>query len=125
MTGGLVAGTLAENKLEDQSGSATSVFQGTATPAQMATLRSLLLDARTGIAQGGCAVGFAEEIVDEPNPTFHSYALSYSVLWYGKANRLNFFTLPQGASPCQASLRNLIKHILFVARDVTRRSGSG
>jgi len=88
----------------------------------MATLPTLHADARIGLQQGGCTVGFAEEVANQPNPTFHSYELAYTAVRFGKGNRINLFELPLGAQPCQASLRNVMTHIVSVARDVQRRA---
>lgn len=120
--GGAVTGTLTEKDLEDEVARAvTRIFTGNATSQQMATLRDRLANARIGFEQGGCTLGFTEEVPDQPNPTFHGYELAYDVVWYGKGNRINLFELPLGAPPCPAALRNLMTHIISVARDVERR----
>jgi hypothetical protein len=121
--GGTVAGTLTEKRLEDASARAmTRIFTGTATPQQMATLRDLLANARIGFEQGGCTVVFTEEVPNQPNPTFHVYELAYTVVWYGRGNRINLFELPLGAPPCPAPLRNLMTHVISVVRDAERRA---
>lgn len=129
MTGGAVVGTLTENDLENRATQAvTRAFRGNATPAQMATLRTLLTEARIGFQEGGCTAGFSEEVPDQPNPTRHDFLLSYSVLWFGKGKRVNYFELPLGAGACEAPLRNLMRHVAIIARDAARdtqrRAGS-
>jgi hypothetical protein len=125
MTDGTVVGSLTENDLENRSSRAvTRGFRGTVTPEQMAALRSLLLDTRIGFEEGGCTAGFSADVAQTQFPTRHNYLLAYSVLWFGRGNRANFFELPAGAEACEGSLRGLMQHILLVARDAAARATS-
>ena len=123
LTDGTVVATLTENDLENRSSPAeTRGFRGTVTPEQMAALRSLLLETRIGLEEGGCSAGVSEELTGTRHPTRHNYLLSYSVLWFGRGNRAHSFELPVDAPACEDPLRDLMSHILLVARDAQRRA---